>query len=144
MASTTNPFIYDPTITPTEFLGRETELRRLFSRLGNRQSAAIIGQSHIGKNSLLRYVEDAKVRQASFGARFDRDLFKFLDAQFRHAQGAHADRALVIVLSHAGIRRRPHDWRLNFLRPNARLPRVRVSRCLSLPAVVMNQFGPIS
>lgn len=80
----TNPFIYSRAVIPAEFLGREPELRRLFSRLGTRQSTAIIGQPHIGKTSLLMYVLDAKVRQASFGARFDRDLFSFLDAQTLH------------------------------------------------------------
>ena len=84
MDSTTNPFIYSRAVTPGEFLGREPELRRLFSRVGTGQSTAIIGQPHIGKSSLLRYVLDARARQASFGARFDRDLFSFLDAQALH------------------------------------------------------------
>lgn len=76
-----NPYIYGRAVRPMEFLGRETELRRLFSRLATGQSTAIIGQPHVGKTSLLNYVMDPASRQAQFGAEFDRDLFCVLDAQ---------------------------------------------------------------
>jgi hypothetical protein len=76
-----NPFIYGRAVTPDEFLGRRQELRRLFSQLSTSQPTAVIGQPHIGKTSLLEYVQDKSILQANFGGRFDRDLFCFLDAQ---------------------------------------------------------------
>ena len=81
MSRLINPFIYSRAVTPAEFLGRETELRRLFSRLATGQSTAIIGQPHVGKTSMLNYVMEPSSRQAQFGPEFDRDLFCVLDAQ---------------------------------------------------------------
>lgn len=80
MSLTNNPFIYGRTVKPAEFLGRERELRRLFSRLGTGQSTAVIGQPHIGKTSLFEYVTDEATRTARFGDRFERHVFSFLDA----------------------------------------------------------------
>ena len=76
-----NPFIHSRALSPDEFLGRERELRHLFSRLATRQSTAFIGQPHVGKTSLLIYLADEKKRQQHFGDQFDRDLFCYLDAQ---------------------------------------------------------------
>ena len=81
MNSTINPFIHSRALNPKEFLGRELELRRLFSRLSTGQSTAIIGQPHIGKTSLLKYVIDVPNRSAKFGAQFKHYLFNYLDAQ---------------------------------------------------------------
>ncbi|HKZ69125.1 MAG TPA: ATP-binding protein [Anaerolineales bacterium] len=81
MSRLINPFIYSRAVTPAEFLGRETELRRLFSRLATGQSTAIIGQPHVGKTSMLNYVMEPSSRQSWFGPEFDRDLFRVLDAQ---------------------------------------------------------------
>ena len=84
MSLTVNPFIYSRPVTPAEFLGRERELRRLFSRLATGQSTAVIGQPHIGKTSLLKYVADEPTRIARFGDRFERHMFSFLDAHTLH------------------------------------------------------------
>jgi hypothetical protein len=76
-----NPFIYSRPVQPDEFVGREPELRRLFSRLATGQSTAIIGLPHVGKSSLLNTVMDPGRRQALFGDEFKNDLFQILDAQ---------------------------------------------------------------
>jgi hypothetical protein len=76
-----NPFIYSRPVQPEEFVGREPELRRLFSRLATGQSTAIIGLPHVGKSSLLNTVIDPARRQALFGEEFKEDLFQILDAQ---------------------------------------------------------------
>jgi len=75
------PFIYGRAVTPAEFHGRELDLRRIYSRLSTGQSTAIIGQPHIGKTSLLKYILDEPARTAKFGVQFKQDLFTYLDAQ---------------------------------------------------------------
>ncbi len=74
-----NPFIYGPAVKPAEFLGRERELRTVFSRLANGQSVAIVGEPHTGKTSLLLYVIEET--QSACEGKFDRDVFNLLDAQ---------------------------------------------------------------
>jgi hypothetical protein len=81
MPNRINPFIYSRPVHPDEFVGREPELRRLFSRLATGQSTAIIGLPHVGKSSLLNTVIDPDRRQALFGEEFNQDLFQILDAQ---------------------------------------------------------------
>lgn len=76
-----NPFIYSRPVNPEEFVGREPELRRLFSRLATGQSTAIIGMPHVGKSSLLNTVMDPARRKDLFGDEFQNDLFQILDAQ---------------------------------------------------------------
>jgi len=90
MNHTINPFIHSRAVNPKEFLGRELELRRLFSRLSTGQSTAIIGQPHIGKTSLLNCLLDAETRKNSFDSRFDRDLFNLLDAHTLHGVNTQA------------------------------------------------------
>jgi len=84
MKSVVNPFIYGRALTPSEFLGRESELSRLFGRLSNGQSTAIIGQPHIGKTSLLNYIKDPPSRTTMFSTRFEQNLFSYLDAHTLH------------------------------------------------------------
>ena len=81
MRLSVNPFIFGRALVPEEFVGRERELPRLFSRLATGQSVAVIGQPHIGKTSLIKFVLDPDVRRALLGNQFERDLFSFLDAQ---------------------------------------------------------------
>lgn len=76
-----NKFIYARPVTPEEFLGRDKEIRRFFSRLTTGQSIAIIGQPNIGKTSFLNYILDIIKRQNFCDKLFERDLFKYLDAQ---------------------------------------------------------------
>ena len=81
MSSVINPFIYGRALEPAEFHGRGQELHHLYSRLATGQSTAFIGQPHTGKTSLLKYLLDDQIRAETFGNRFERDLFSFLDAQ---------------------------------------------------------------
>lgn len=77
-----NPFIYGRSLTPSEFFGRKRLLPRVFGKLATGQSTAIIGEPHIGKTSLLKYIASAQVRGAvGVAAYFDNDLFCLLDAQ---------------------------------------------------------------
>ena len=57
-----NPFLYGKPVPPARFVGRRDAVRTLFSRLYNGESTAIVGEPHIGKSSLLRYVMDDDVR----------------------------------------------------------------------------------
>jgi len=75
-----NPFIYSRAVMPSEFVGREKEIRRLLSRLSSDQSTAIIGLPHVGKTSLINYVMHSNIRQEAFGDAFQNDLLRVLDA----------------------------------------------------------------
>lgn len=81
MAYPLNPFIYGRALNASEFIGRTKELVYLNSRLATGQSLAIIGQPHVGKTSLLRYILEPEARQTLFGSRYERDCFSYLDAQ---------------------------------------------------------------
>src|SRR5688572_21250123 len=74
-----SPFIFGRSLSPTEFGGRGTELNRLAGRLFTGQSIAVIGQPHIGKTSLLEFMNDENARQNRFEGRFARHFFVFLD-----------------------------------------------------------------
>lgn len=84
------PFVFGRTINPTEFIGREREMFRLFSRIANGQSTALIGQTRIGKTSFLNYVLDESVRSKKFSNRIGSDHFRFLDAQTLHGVNSQA------------------------------------------------------
>lgn len=65
-----NPFLYElPKLSPDElvltFVGRRKLMRDLFGRLRQSGSAAIIGEPHLGKTSLLRYMTADAVWQGS-------------------------------------------------------------------------------
>lgn len=81
MTNTINPYIYSRAVKPEEFIGRERELRRLFSRIVTGQLIAIVGAPHIGKTSLLMYTLDPESRQSKTGDRLAQDFFSYLDAQ---------------------------------------------------------------
>jgi len=51
-----NPFSYGKALSPTHFIGRSKEIRRIVNRLLNGESTALIGDLHIGKTSLLTYL----------------------------------------------------------------------------------------
>ncbi|BCL37126.1 ATP-binding protein [Nostoc sp. MS1] len=64
----TSPFITGaPIIEPRYFFGREKELKRLFNLLKRHplQNAAIIGQKHSGKTSLLHYLKNITTTPAA-------------------------------------------------------------------------------
>lgn len=86
-----NPFIYSRAVLPSEFVGRETEVRRIFSRLATGQSTAIIGLPHVGKTSLINYVVDPQIRKVRFGKEFDKDVFRVLDAHMLRSVKSQAE-----------------------------------------------------
>ena len=56
-----NPFFYGGRVEPDQFVGRQNELRRIFTALevahtGQMQSLSVVGPRRIGKSSLLWYV----------------------------------------------------------------------------------------
>jgi hypothetical protein len=56
-----NPFYYGGRVEPDQFVGRQSELRRIFTALeiahtGQMQSVSVVGPRRIGKSSLLWYV----------------------------------------------------------------------------------------
>jgi hypothetical protein len=57
-----NPFLYGKPVPPVRHVGRQDKVRTLFSRLYNGESTAIVGEPHIGKSSMLRYMADEGVR----------------------------------------------------------------------------------
>ena len=63
-----NPFRYGNPIPPDRFIGREAVVRRIFSRIRNGESSAIVGSLHFGKSSLLRYIGDEHVRETWIGS----------------------------------------------------------------------------
>ena len=53
-----NPFYYGGRVEPDQFVGRQSELRRIFAALeiahtGQMQSVSVVGPRRIGKSSLL-------------------------------------------------------------------------------------------
>ena len=62
-----NPFIYGKPVPSEKYIDRRRELRTLFSRLRNGECTAVVGEPHIGKSSLLRYIQDQKVQQEWLG-----------------------------------------------------------------------------
>jgi AAA+ ATPase superfamily predicted ATPase len=86
-----NPFIYSRAVLPSEFVGRETEIRWLISRLATGQSTAIIGLPHVGKTSLINYVADPHIRKSQFGHEFDKDVIRVLDAHMLRAIKSQAE-----------------------------------------------------
>lgn len=62
------PFIYGRPVRRGEFLGRKNELDTIFNRLRNGESSAVVGESHIGKTSLLLQLMDRDVQNHYFGS----------------------------------------------------------------------------
>jgi hypothetical protein len=58
-----NPFIYGKPVPTGRFIGRQAQVRTLFSRVVNGESTAIVGEPHIGKSSLIAYIADMNTRQ---------------------------------------------------------------------------------
>ena len=78
-----NPYLNRTAIREDEsFVGRTSELKRLFNRIGGAQpqSVSIVGDRRIGKSSLLRALMSKRAR---FLARPDSYIFVYLDMQSR-------------------------------------------------------------
>jgi tRNA A-37 threonylcarbamoyl transferase component Bud32/AAA+ ATPase superfamily predicted ATPase len=82
-----NPYLNRVMIQdPNQFYGRQSEVRRIFSRIGgNRpQSISIVGERRIGKSSLLHYLSCREVQERYF-AGSSLPVIVFLDfQQLRH------------------------------------------------------------
>jgi len=77
-----NPFFYGAPVPADLFLDRERELRRVTGRMINwGQSTAIVGEPRSGKTSLLMVLDSPMVRATFYGAKGERLLFSYLDAQ---------------------------------------------------------------
>jgi len=75
-----SPFVHGGPVSPSEFLNRQRELRRVLNRLEKGQATAIVGQPHTGKTSLLRYVLDKVKRDGIIGSNLDRCWFREVDS----------------------------------------------------------------
>lgn len=85
-----NPFRYGKPVPPDRFVGRADVLRILFSRIGHSESTAVVGEPHMGKSSLLRYIADPRV-QTDFGCDHTRVTFQCLDAHTLGERATPAD-----------------------------------------------------
>ena len=74
-----NPFIYGKPVSTGRFVGRQEQVRVLFSRLFNGESTAIVGEPHMGKTSLLRYIADEDTRREWIAQIFGQHVFVDLD-----------------------------------------------------------------
>ncbi|MBI3912775.1 MAG: AAA family ATPase [Chloroflexi bacterium] len=76
-----NPFFYGKSVPPDRLIGRRDAVRTVFSRLYNGESTAIVGEPHIGKTSVLRYIAAANVRREMLGDAFIQHIFVEIDCQ---------------------------------------------------------------
>jgi hypothetical protein len=76
---TLNPFIYGKPVPTGRFIGRQSEVRIVFSRLYGGESTAIVGEPHIGKTSLLNYIADESTRHEWIAQVFARTAFVDFD-----------------------------------------------------------------
>ncbi len=60
-----HPFVHGRTVKQDEFIGRQNELRAILSRIENGESTAVVGDPHIGKTSLLKYIACPEVLSAN-------------------------------------------------------------------------------
>jgi hypothetical protein len=77
--SALNPFIYGKPVPSGRFIGRQAQVRTLFSRIVNGESTAIVGEPHIGKSSLLAYTAAPDTRQAWLDANVEQHIVAEFD-----------------------------------------------------------------
>ncbi|MFX0196872.1 MAG: AAA-like domain-containing protein [Candidatus Hodarchaeota archaeon] len=58
-----NPFRYGKPVPPDKHIDREANLQVLFSRIANYEATALVGEPHIGKSSIIRYIQHIKVKR---------------------------------------------------------------------------------
>ncbi len=78
-----NPYLNRVMIkTPTDFFGRQREVRKIYSRLDapHPQSISVVGDRRIGKSSLLNYIYNQKNR-AKYMQNHEKAIFVYLDFQ---------------------------------------------------------------
>lgn len=84
-----NPYLNRVAIRDAhQFFGRKRELGKIFSRVGaaRPQSVSVVGPRRIGKSSLLRYIDDPKIRKL-FLESPDQYVFFYMDLQQRRDIG---------------------------------------------------------
>lgn len=74
-----NPFIYSRALKPVEFQGRRSEVKKIFGKIASGQSVAVIGQPHVGKTSLLEFIQAEATRRSYLEETCERCIFSFLD-----------------------------------------------------------------
>jgi Cdc6-like AAA superfamily ATPase len=74
-----NPVLYGKPVPPVRHVGRQDKVRTLFSRLYNGESTTIVGEPHIGKSSMLRYMADEGVRAQGLSEAEAKYLFAEID-----------------------------------------------------------------
>jgi hypothetical protein len=70
-----NPFLSGRPVPPNRFIGRANEIYTLFSRIASSQSSAIVGEPHIGKTSLKRFIGDDQIRSEWLGEKTKNTIF---------------------------------------------------------------------
>jgi hypothetical protein len=63
-----NPFTHSRPVPSALFVGREAIIREVLSRAASSQSSAIVGESRIGKTSMLDYIEERCSQRIKDGA----------------------------------------------------------------------------
>lgn len=103
-APSLNPFIFGKPVPTGRFIGRQNEVRALFSRLHNGESTAIVGDPHIGKTSLLSYIADEDTRREWIAQAFAQHVFVDFDCDLMPSDFHPADfwaRAVSEIAAHA-------------------------------------------
>jgi hypothetical protein len=118
-----NPFIYGKPVPSDKHIGHRREVRTLFSRLRNGECTAVVGEPHIGKSSLLRYIQDQKVQQKWLGQEATQYILVEMDCH---------------ILPH---RFAPQDfWRQALTRVQEAAPEDEAV-CQQMEVIIKNQFG---
>lgn len=82
-----NPFFYGNPVSNTSFFGRKKPLRRVVQRiLSEGQSTAIVGESRVGKSSLLNYLSAPEKKDDLYGEWASHIIFSSLDFQMMGGQ----------------------------------------------------------
>ena len=85
------PFIYGKPVPWDHFIGREGTLQLIFSNILNGQSTAVVGEPHMGKSSVLQFLNSERARAAFLPESARRWMFIDLDCHNlndRHYQPA--------------------------------------------------------
>jgi hypothetical protein len=72
-------FVYGRPVPAEKFVDRQATLRTLVSRIQVGDSTAIVGEPHIGKSSLLRYIQSPRAQSEWLADEADKFLFSRVD-----------------------------------------------------------------
>jgi hypothetical protein len=85
------PFIYGRPVSPDRFIDRLEVTQTLFSRISVGDSTAVVGEPHIGKSSLLHYVQSPHVRSEWLEDKAGNFLFSAMDCHLLAGDFSPAD-----------------------------------------------------